>query len=203
MAGYGRVFLRFEGEQLHEFVVESAVNSPGFEEFCSHQYDIGRKAAAWCRAAERYYWPLGEEPKRDKAAFDWNAEQASDAQTRIKSAYEWLCSQGQWPGTVTAQLRKLSQIAKTSLSTLYKYSHLWKPFKQGVIDQPASNTADPNTHRADTADPPNPLPDGLLHPVDPITKGVTMRNAPKSLSSKEKGGDARGGKGFPQAEGGC
>ena len=107
IAGYGHVFLKLEGKELHEFVVKTATDAPGFDEWCSHQFDIGRKAIAWCKSVEKYYWPLGDEPKRiDKAAFNINEERALDAQTRIKAAYEWLTNRGQWPETVTAQLKK-------------------------------------------------------------------------------------------------
>ena len=203
IAGYGRVFLRFEGEQLQEFAIETAVNAPGFEQHCSHQYDIGRKAAAWCRAAERYYWPLGEEPKRDKAAFNLNEERAIDAQSRIKAAYEWLSKKGRWPDTITAQLKALSQTAKASLKTLYKYSHLWNPLERCVIDHIASDRGDLPPHSADTGDPLKPLPYGQLHTLTQITKGVPVMDAPKSISPREREGLQGEGKGFPQAEGGC
>ena len=203
IAGYGRVFLRFEGEQLHEFVVETAVNAPGFDEHCSHQYDIGRKAAAWCRAAERYYWPLGDKPKRDKAAFDINKERALDAQSRIKAAYEWLVKKERWPETVTAQLTQLSQVARASLKTLYKYSHLWKPPERCVIDRTASDTGDSSPPVTSATDPPEPLSGGLLHTYRQITKGVPLMDAPKRLFSEERDGVVGEGKGFPQAEGGC
>ena len=202
ISGYGHVFLRLEDEELLEFAIQTAINAPGFDEYCGHQYDIGRKAVAWCRAAERYYWPLGDEPKRDKTAFDINAERAEDAQARIKAAYEWLKSQGEWPERVTAQLRQLSQKARTSFKTLYKYAHLWNPLKRCVIDQPTGNTADSGGHSADTADPPKPLQSETLHTSTQITKGVPFEAPLKKPFSQEREGVVGGEKGFPQAEGG-
>ncbi|MEM9090368.1 MAG: hypothetical protein AAGC93_16665 [Cyanobacteria bacterium P01_F01_bin.53] len=200
ISGYGRVFLRLEGEELHEFVVDTAIHAPGFEDYCAHQYDIGRKAAAWCLAAERYYWPLGEAPKRDKTAFDINTERAEDAQARIKAAYEWLKKTGEWPETVTAQLKALSQKARTSLKTLYKYSHLWRAIKRCVISQPEGDSSDSLQVIANTPDRPKPLSEERLHTISQITKGVTMTDAPKSVHPG-KGDGVRGrGKGFPQAE---
>ena len=200
IAGYGRVFMRLEGDDLQEFVVDIAINAPGFEDWCGHKYDIGRKAAAWSRAAERYYWPLGDPPKRDKAAFDINAERALDAQTRIKSAYEWLIRREQWPQTVRAQLQALSQKAKASFKTIYKYSHLWNPSERCVTPQPTGDPANPPPASTDTGDPPKPLIHGVLHTSTQITKGVA-REVPLKKSFPLGEGGLGGGKSFPQAEG--
>ena len=168
MAGYGRVFLRLEGEDLHDFVVTAAIQAPGFEDYCGHHFDIGRRAASWCRAAERYYWPLGSEPKRDATAFDFNGERALDAQARIKAALAQLVSAGDWPATVTAQLKKLAHLARASFATLYKYAHLWNPLERCVIDHTESITADSPPTSSDQGDPPKPPPRKELHTSEPI-----------------------------------
>lgn len=201
MAGYGRVFLRLEGEDLHDFVVTTATQSPGFEDFCGHHYDIGRKAISWCRAAERYYWPLGSEAKRDKAAFDFNSERSLDAQSRIKAAFEHLVQQAEWPELITQQLKKLAELARASFATLYKYAHLWRPAERCVIDQPASITADSPPLPNDPDDPPKTAPSkGITH-LDQNTKGVSLENLPSNQFTQEEGGVQGGKKGFPQAEG--
>jgi hypothetical protein len=200
MAGYGRVFMRLEGEELIDFVVDTAVHAPGFEDWCGHSFDIGRKAAAWCRAAERYYWQLGEQPKRDKAAFDINTERAEDAQARIKAAYEWLVSAGEWPTAITAQLQALCQKARASFKTLYKYAHIWNPLKRCVIDHTEGDRGDSPPITTDTADPPEPLPYGLLHTSTEITKGVTSEAPLKKHFLPVREGGVGGETGFPQAE---
>ncbi|MEL7143295.1 MAG: hypothetical protein AAGL08_13855 [Cyanobacteria bacterium J06573_11] len=201
ISGYGRVFLRLEGEELHEWVVITAMQCPGFDDYCGHHNDLGRKAYAWCQAAERYYWPLGEEPKREKAKFDLNAERAEDAQSRIKSAYEWLTTKGDWPKTVTAQLKALQQTARASFKTLYKYSHLWQDVKRCVTDHTASDHSDSPPQRTDQGNRLKPLPPGLLHTFTQITKGVCMKITSCNLFPRKKGGLQGGKKGFPQAEG--
>lgn len=200
MAGYGRVFLRLEDEDLLEFVIDTAMNAPGFDAYCSHQFDLGRKAAAWCRAAERYYWPLGDEPKRDKTAFDFNEERALDAQSRIKAAYEWLWKQGEWPTTVTAQLKALSQKARASFKTLYKYSHLWNPLKRCVTAQPVGNTADSPPPESPPPERPKPAPSGQLHTTDQITKGVSREARLKKVLPRGREGVEGERRGIPQAE---
>ena len=201
ISGYGRVFLRLEGEDLHDFVVTTAIQAPGFEEWCSHHYDIGRKAISWCQAAERYYWPLGSEPKRDQAAFDFNGDRALDAQARIKAAFEHLVKQADWPQQLTQQLKKLAELARTSFATLYKYAHLWRPAERCVIAQPVSLSADSPPLPSDPDDPPKPAPyKGITH-LGQITKGVAHENRLSNPSTQGEGGVQGGKRGFPQAEG--
>ncbi|MGB3787804.1 MAG: hypothetical protein WA949_07325 [Phormidesmis sp.] len=200
ISGYGRVFERLEGEDLEVFVLHTAITAPGFAEFCQHGADIGSKVAAWCRAAERYYWPLGDEPKRDKTAFDFNQERAIDAQSRIKAAYEWLKKRGEWPETITAQLKALSQKAKASFKTLYKYSQLWNPLERCVTVVREGDRGDSTSLNADTADPPKPAPYGELHTTNQITKGVSMKPPLQNSLFREREGLQGERKGFPQAD---
>lgn len=200
ITGYGRVFLRLEGEDLEVFTLRTAITAPGFDEFCRHGANIASKVAAWCRAAERYYWPLGDEPKRDKTAFDFNQERAIDAQARIKAAYEWLLKRSEWPETTTAQLKALSQKAKTSFKTLYKYWQLWNPLKRCVIPDRESDRGDLTSLNADTADPLKPSPYGQLHTTDQITKGVPMKPTLEKPLIREREGMQGERKGFPQAD---
>lgn len=201
IAAYGRVFLRLEGEDLHSYTVETAMNAPGFAQWSNHQYDLGRRALVWCSAVEQYYWPLGSLPSRDKNAFNFNDERAADAQSRIKSAVEWLQSADQWPADLTQRLKVLAKTAKASFTTLYKYRDLWQTVKRCVIDHSASDTADSSGKKPLQPDRLKSPPHGLLHTSSQITKGVEHETAFKSLSSEGAGGVARGAGGFPQGAG--
>lgn len=200
ISGYGRVFLRLEGEDLEVFTLRTAITAPGFDEYCKHAVDIASRVATWCRAAERYYWPLGDEPKRDKTAYDFNQERALDAQSRIKAACDWMKKRGTWPATVTAQLKALSQVAKTSFKTLYKYLHLWSDSERCVIPDRESDRGDLAPPNVDTADPPKAAPYGQLHTTDQITKGVPVKPALKKPFIREREGLLGERKGFPQAD---
>ncbi|MFK8182304.1 MAG: hypothetical protein AB8B99_02940 [Phormidesmis sp.] len=201
IAGYGRVFGALEGDALHDFVVTTAINAPGFEQHCGHQFDLGRKASAWARAAERYWWPLGTEPKRDKTALNINAERAVDAQTRIKAAYRWLLKKKQLPEGFTARLNAVCKLARASKSTLYKYIDLWNPPPLCVTPHGEGDTAIQPSLWASTDDPPNTPPIGELHTLPPSMKGVALDAPLKSLFSRIERGLQGGEKGFPQAEG--
>jgi len=200
ISGYGRVFERLEGEDLEVFTLRTAITAPGFDEYCKHGVDIASRVATWCRAAERYYWPLGDEPKRDKTAYDFNQERALDAQSRIKAACDWMKKRGTWPVTVTAQLKALSQTAKASFKTLYKYLHLWSDSERCVIPDRESDRGDLAPPSADTGDPPKPLSYGQLHTTNQITKGVPVKLSPKETITREREGLLGERKGFPQAD---
>lgn len=207
IAGYGRVFEGLEGQDLAAHILHTAINCPGFEEHCRHQIDIESRAVAWAHAAEGFYWPLGAAPQpREKSLFDRNDEKALDAQSRIKAAYQWLIKQGQWPTTVTAQLKALCQKARTSFKTLYKYSSLWRQPERCVTDRTERDRSDPPPNDLPTSDPPKPAPPQQLHTSIPITKGGgPVGPLLKSFNPDSWGLDRGPGKGggFPQAAGGC
>ncbi len=202
IACYGRVFERLADEELAEYVQKMAITRPGFDRWCGHQFDIGRKAAAWARSATRFYWPLGEEPKRDKAAFDLNAERSEDAKSRIKSAVRWLEKKDLLPEEATARLRKVSQLAKASFKTLYKYLELWHPLKRCITDHTAGATAFFIINSTDPDKPPKPLKKGRLHTFTKLMKGVRVEAPLKKHFPPDREGGLGGEEGFPQATGG-
>lgn len=201
ISGYGRVFEGLSGQELHVFVLHSAITAPGFEEYCNHQEEIERRALDWSIAAEKYYWPLGAEPQRDKNAFSFNAGIASNAQERIKAACEWLKQCGKWPKTVTAQVHAIAERARASLTTIYKYAHLWKPLKEGVIDQSESDSADLDPQYTDPPNPVKPFLRKALHTTREVTKGGPLKSTLEKPFKQGKEGFQRGEKGFPQARG--
>jgi hypothetical protein len=137
IACYGVVFQDLKGDALADYVLEYALNAKGYERFCQHQHEIQMRCTVWARSAEGYYWALGSDPKRSGeihseaankvVAIDKNRLRAEDAQQRIKTAIANLEAAGQLPRDATERLRALSEEAKTSSQTLYKYRDLWHP----------------------------------------------------------------------------
>jgi hypothetical protein len=140
IACYGVVFEGLKGEALADFVRTTAINAPGYGDYCRHQHEITRRATVWARAAEKYYWALGTEPKREGGftgaledsnviPLNQNAQRALDAQRRIREAVERLTEEGQLPAEVTPRKEALEQQG-ISAKTLYKYPELWHPGHQ-------------------------------------------------------------------------
>jgi hypothetical protein len=134
IACYGVVFEGLKGDALAEFVRESAINSPGYEQWCRHQHEIGLRSTVWARSAEGYYWKLGDSPKRTGSVHSeagnnivpFNLSRSQDARRRIQEVVRQLEQQGQLPDTATARLRAIAQ-QRISSRTLYRHLELWHP----------------------------------------------------------------------------
>ena len=132
---YGRVFLGHALYDLAEYIQQTAIDSPGFFTYSSHQHDIGPRSLAWARAIEKFYWPLGTAPLRQtKTLEDVCFERAIEAQARIKVAYERFREELEGI-SIKALVKRLCELAQCSASTLYKYSYLWHP-NQATPPQP-------------------------------------------------------------------
>ena len=106
-------------------MAHTALNASGYERWCGHQYEIGRRCDAWAMAVEKYYWPLGDEPLRERKPFkDICAQRAADAQARIKEAVAWFRFD---PLGIKELAIAICDHARCSLQTLYKYRDLWHP----------------------------------------------------------------------------
>lgn len=68
IACYAHVFLGLSGDELFTHSLETATQLPGYQQYCRHQHEIEYKVKAWCKAVEKYYWPLGDDPKRDTSS---------------------------------------------------------------------------------------------------------------------------------------
>jgi hypothetical protein len=144
IACYGRVFERLCGVELAEYVERIATSRPGYAEWCGHQNEIWRRSFMWARAAEKYYWPLGDPPLRTREKMpDVNAQRARDARDRIADAMQQL--RFEVGMTIRELVTQLVKDARCSLQTLYKNLDLWHPQPpqtQGcVTDQPEGHTA--------------------------------------------------------------
>jgi hypothetical protein len=156
IACYGVVFEGLKGEALAEFVRTTAINAPGYGDYCRHQHEITRRATVWARAAEKYYWALGTEPKREGGLtgaleesnvipLNQNAQRALDAQRRIRAAVERLTVEGHLPSAVTPRKEALEQTG-ISGRTLYKYPELWHPahLAGGLVPEGLAGTCKPD-----------------------------------------------------------
>lgn len=134
IACYGRVFLRLEGTFLETYVEETAIQSSGYAHYCRHQHHIHRRAKAWARAAEKFYWPLGDEPRRDTAIDlpappSHNEQLAQDACRRIVQARAELEAENALPERITARrdaIRRRAQVSPTTMGRAHNLP-LWHP----------------------------------------------------------------------------
>lgn len=137
IACYGVVFEGVQGEELIQYIHDSAIHAPGYLQWCRHQHEIYRRAKVWAKAAEGYYWRLGEEGRRTKGfhgaaaptveTISLNDQRSSDAQRRIQEAVRSLSEAGTLPQAVTERAKAIVKQGLVSLKTLYRYITLWHP----------------------------------------------------------------------------
>jgi hypothetical protein len=189
IACYGVVFERLTDDALAEFVCTTAINAPGYENWCRHQAEITRRSIVWARAAEKYYWALGTEPKREGSftgtaagsnviPINQNAQRALDAQRRIREAVERLSRDGQLPTEATPRKEALEQQG-ISARTLYKYPDLWHPGHQsaGATCKPAQQEGNPADFAASIEagiKSPEPIQSRKVYTLKPKMKCVVL-----------------------------
>jgi len=210
IACHGHVFLELKGDDLIAHTLELATHLPGYQQYCQHQQHIERRVKAWCRSVQNYYWPYGDEPKRNTAdggeQLNQNEVKAQDAQQRIREAFQQLQAMERLPNTVRGLMERLAKLAGSSFRTLQKYKALWHPDHRSsepcVIPQPVSLSA-----IAATASPPppkssNPEKSRVLPTLRETMKCEGLRPVAPAVRIEEKNKN-RGVRGdlsqFPQA----
>lgn len=154
IACYGVVFEGLSDDALVEFVHQTAINAPGYFQWCRHQHEISLRCAVWARSAAGYYWKLGSEPQRrgryggngkaeDSQEPPINQLRSQDAQRRIGAAVDFLKQQGALPQAVTARAKAIAQQGAISLKTLYRYLQLWHPGSLSAEDGRSCKTVQP------------------------------------------------------------
>lgn len=203
---YGRVFLGLAGVELAEWMERFATNSPGFDEFCRHKHEIWKRCCLWGAAVEKYYWPLGSNPTRQRRTLaDVCQERANDCRDRIAAAVGQLAACGQ---TVKQMVIELCKLARCSPNSLYKHRDLWHPQGAAPADQPTEGVT------AQPASAPGPL-GAILAEINASLEQADLawvtglgggnerlgagKPPQKSFNSGSGGGVARGG-GFPQGD---
>ncbi|WNZ24162.1 hypothetical protein HJG54_15720 [Leptolyngbya sp. NK1-12] len=144
IACYGVVFEGLQDEELTEFIHTSAIQAPGYFQWCRHQHEIKLKAAVWARSAQGYYWRLGDERQREGIfhgsgtdnviPFSKNLQRSQEAQERIRTIVSQLTAEGTLPETPTARARVIAAQG-VSLKTLYRHPELWHPDHWIAIEQ--------------------------------------------------------------------
>ncbi|MBD1835141.1 hypothetical protein H6F61_21225 [Cyanobacteria bacterium FACHB-472] len=152
---YGVVWLALSGQQLINYIEKTAINAPGYQQYCSHQHEIGKRAKEWAHAAESFYVPYCSYPKRSRTYSDTfnkdtssgaannivplsdriNEQRSAQAQERVKNALSHLEATKTLPTAATARAKALIATTKQlfgvtiSHKTLYKQSYLdlWHP----------------------------------------------------------------------------
>ena len=168
------------------------------------------RSRSWAKAVEKYYWPLGTHAKPRPAdnIVPFNQRRSLTAQEEIKAAIAILEEGDRLPETTTARAQAISELAGTSLGTLYRHKGLWhpqhqEPEKRCVIAEAAVDTELIQSPPPSISKSPEPLQRKELQ-----TKEETMkcRPAPREdfLKKESKTSSPRGVRGeqlsFPQAE---
>ena len=154
---YGIVWKGLSGSALIGYVVETAINSPGYREYCNHQHQIRHRAAEWVHTTEnnQFYKPYCSIPQRLATYFEIydevtnsggannvvpfrnaiNEERSAKAMERVKEAIAHLEATNSLPTTATTRIVAIVQTTKAlfgttvSKTTLHKpnYLPLWHP----------------------------------------------------------------------------
>ena len=210
IACYGVVFKELSGEALVKYIRETATTAPGYAQWCGHQPQIEVRSRSWAKAVEKYYWPLGThaKPRPANNVVPFNERRSKTAQEGIQTAIAILEEGDRLPEAITARAQAISELAGTSLGTLYRYKGLWHPEHQEpeercVIPEAAVDTepiqAPPTTTKKELK---------LLQKERLQTKEETMKCRPAlredSFKKEFKNSSPRGVRGeqpsFPQTE---
>ncbi|HHP7229872.1 MAG TPA: hypothetical protein ACFCUY_03310 [Xenococcaceae cyanobacterium] len=152
IAAYGMIFTEHEGEELANYIAQTAIACDGYQEHCNHHHDIERRARDYGKSAERYYWKPGTPRKRAgtyKSNFcnftnsnpNHNQQVAEKAQNRIIDGVNSLLSKGinlivtgivAFRKALREEIQKLHGVS-VGIATLNKYDHLWHPKKKGIV----------------------------------------------------------------------
>jgi hypothetical protein len=137
----------------------------------------------WGRAAEGYYWQIGDQPKRLGAfhgeagnnIVPFNQIRSQEAQERIRQAMHQLTADGTLPPTPTARATAIATVGSVSLKTLYRHLELWHP-EHCFADQskiPVCETvlAVAESDRGGGADPPEQAKGGEFYTSEEFMKG--------------------------------
>ena len=174
---YGVVFKELSGDALIKYIRETATAAPGYSQWCGHQHQIELRARSWAKAVEKYYWPLGTHAKPRPAdnVVPFNERRSLSAQEEIKAAITILEEGDRLPEAITARAQAISELAGTSLGTLYRHKVLWHPqhqeFKERcVIAEVAVDTASIQPNSPTKSKQLDPLPRKELQTTEEIMK---------------------------------
>ncbi|PSN19690.1 hypothetical protein C7271_05945, partial [filamentous cyanobacterium CCP5] len=170
IACYGHVILKLSGFDLEQHIIDTAPRLPGYQQHCGHQDNLRQRAHDWAVTVEKLYWPAGTHPKALHVETPTiNVQRAEDACDRISKAVQQLLSSGHLPQAISQWAKQVTEIARCSFKTLYKYPNLWHPahckeLAQGCVNHSTSTISEKlDTLTLKPADPPNPDKFRALH----------------------------------------
>lgn len=175
IAAYGMIFTEHEGEELANYIAQTARSCDGYTEHCNHHHDIERRARDYGKSAERYYWKPGTPRKRAGTYHsnfcnftntnpNYNTEVAEKAQNRIIDGVNSLLSKGinylvtgivAFRKALREEIRSLHGVS-VGIATLKKYNHLWHPKEKGIVLGTVPSTAIENEPSIETLKEPEP-----------------------------------------------
>lgn len=156
-AKYGIIFKHHQGEDLMDYMLETALSSPGYTEFCNHQHEIEKRVRERARSALNYpYYPYRGKPPRKRTYKEQFGKDGVDNVTylhpseerhlktmeRIRAVIAMLKSEGAFPKTAYKRTQAIIKKSKAaygkgvSQTTLYKeeYLPLWHPAHENRED---------------------------------------------------------------------
>ena len=113
-AKYGIIFKHHQGEDLMDYMLETALSSPGYTEFCNHQHEIEKRVRERATSALNYpYYPYRGKPPRKRTYKEQFGEDGVDniiylhpsrerhlkTIERIRAVIATLKSEGTFPKT--------------------------------------------------------------------------------------------------------
>lgn len=130
-----------EGDRLVADIVATAMQLPGYRDWCRHQHELWRRAEDWARSAENSrYWHCGlpkpelvEEPEVAAGPEDgntwntWNTWQQQQARDKLRYAIADLLNRGELPSGARERFCVLACRYHLSGTTLYRHRDLWHP----------------------------------------------------------------------------
>ncbi|MGV0028683.1 hypothetical protein [Phormidesmis priestleyi] len=123
------IFEHLNGSDLVNAVITTALELPGYRDWCRHQHEIRDRAAHWARSiSHSRYFPYGtfsstpHSPSPDM----WNQQRSEDARERIRLAIASMLNEGTLPIGVKARFLALTQFGIGG-QTLYRHRDLWHP----------------------------------------------------------------------------
>lgn len=133
---FGRVFEGLAGQDLLDYMIQTATQLPGYRQHCRHRHEIKQRCQEWQPQIEAWYTPYRSHPVRQQPKGPNNEARSQQAQERIKAAVAALERQSQLPAGIRSRTEAIAAHG-ISRQTLYKYKHLWHPdHYQGCESQP-------------------------------------------------------------------
>jgi hypothetical protein len=177
---YGYIFMHLNGQDLVDWLVEMMEAMEGYREYCGHQHEMQRKAAAWQRWIERSrYYPYGSKGRSaPKAEGSVNGNEAKAAATKNKlkivvSTVQKLYGTFKTAKDAIGHIRKVAVEKFTNLGTKFGGSTLNKPEYREIWEKLLEDTTRARSRASEKAPEIDSKPESQNQPVESILKKYT------------------------------